>query len=33
MVARNKDLLCLYNLLDKLIVYENDEGGNLTTLA
>jgi hypothetical protein len=28
-----KDLFSLYNLLDKLIVYVKDEGGNLSTFA
>jgi hypothetical protein len=28
-----KDLLSSYNLLEKLIVYGKDEGGNLSTLA
>jgi hypothetical protein len=28
-----KDLLSLYNLLDKLITYVKDEGGNLFTFA
>jgi len=28
-----KDFLSLYNLLNKLIAYVKDEGGNLSTLA
>jgi hypothetical protein len=28
-----KELLSLYNLLDKLIAYVKDKGGNLSTLA
>ncbi len=28
-----KDLLTLYNLLDKVVAYVKDEGGNLSTLA
>jgi hypothetical protein len=33
MVAQLKQLLLFYNLLDKLITYMKDEGGNLSTLA
>jgi hypothetical protein len=33
MVVQVKDLLSLYNLLDKLIVYVKDKGGNLSTLG
>jgi hypothetical protein len=33
MVAQVKELLLSYNLLDKLITYMKDEGGNLSTLA
>jgi hypothetical protein len=33
MVAQVKDLMSLYNLLDKLIVYVKDEGGNTSTFA
>ncbi len=33
MVAQMKELLSSYNLLDKLIAYVKDEGGNLSTLA
>jgi hypothetical protein len=33
MVAQVKDLLLFYNLLDKIIAYVKNEGGNLSTLA
>jgi hypothetical protein len=33
MVAQVKELLSLYNLLDKLIAYVKDKGDNLSTLA
>jgi hypothetical protein len=33
MVMQVKDLLSLYNLLDKLITYVKDEGGNLSIHA
>ncbi len=33
MVVHVKDLLSLYNLLDKLITYVKDEGGNLSIYA
>ncbi len=33
MVTQVKELLSLYNLLDKLIVYVKDKGGNFSTLA
>ncbi len=33
MVAQVKDFLSSYNLLDKLIVYVKDKGGNMSTLA
>jgi hypothetical protein len=33
MGAQVKDLLSSYNLLDKLITYVKDEGGNLSTLT
>jgi len=33
MVMQVKDLLSFYNLLDKIIAYVKDEGGNLSTLA
>jgi len=33
MVAQMKELLSSYNLLNKLIAYVKDEGGNLSTLA
>jgi hypothetical protein len=33
MATQVKDLLSLYNLLDKLITYVKDAGGNLSTLA
>jgi hypothetical protein len=33
MAAQVKELLSSYNLLDKLIAYVKDEGGNLSTLA
>jgi hypothetical protein len=33
MEAHLKDLLSLYNLLNKVIVYVKDEGGNLSTFA
>jgi hypothetical protein len=33
MAAQLKELLLFYNLLDKLITYMKDEGGNLSTLA
>jgi len=33
MAAQVKELLLFYNLLDKLIIYVKDEGGNLSTLA
>ncbi len=33
MVVQVKDLLLSYILLDKLIVYVKDEGGNLSTLG
>jgi hypothetical protein len=33
MVAQVKDLMPSYNLLDKLIVYVNDKGGNMSTFA
>ncbi len=33
MVAQVKDLLALDNLLEKLVAYVKDEGGNLSTLA
>jgi hypothetical protein len=33
MEAHLKDLFSLYNLLDKLIAYVKDEGGNLSTFA
>jgi hypothetical protein len=32
MVTQVKDFLSLYNLLNKLIIYVQDEGGNLSTL-
>jgi len=32
-VAQVKELLSSYNLLDKLIAYVKDEGGNLSTLV
>ncbi len=32
MATQVKDLLCLYNLLDKVMAYIKDEGGNLTIL-
>jgi len=32
MAVQVKDLLSSYNLLDKLIAYVKDEGGNLSTL-
>jgi hypothetical protein len=31
MATQVKDLLSLYNLLDKVMAYIKDEGGNLTT--
>jgi hypothetical protein len=33
MVTQVKELLSSYNLLDKLIAYVKDKGGNLSTLA
>ncbi len=33
MAVQVKDFLSLYNLLNKLIAYVKDEGGNLSTLA
>jgi hypothetical protein len=33
MIAQAKDFLSSYNLLDKLIAYVNDEGGNMSTFA
>jgi len=33
MATQVKKLLSLYNLLDKLIAYVKDKGGNLSTLA
>ncbi len=33
MAAQGKELLLSYNLLDKLITYMKDKGGNLSTLA
>jgi hypothetical protein len=33
MTIQVKDLLSFYNLLDKIITYVKDEGGNLSTLA
>jgi hypothetical protein len=33
MATQVKDLLWLYNLLDKLIAYVKDKGGNLSTHA
>jgi hypothetical protein len=33
MVAQVKELLLSYNLLDKLIAYVKDEGGNLSTFT
>jgi len=33
MEAHLKDLLSLYNLLDKLIAYVNNKGGNLSIFA
>jgi hypothetical protein len=33
MVTQVKELLLSYNLLDKLITYMKDEGGNMSTLA
>jgi len=33
MATQVKELLLSYNLLDKLITYVKDEGGNLSTLA
>jgi hypothetical protein len=33
MVAQVKDFLSLYNLLNKLIIYVQAEGGNLSTFA
>jgi hypothetical protein len=33
MVTQIKDLFSFYNLLDKIIAYVKDEGGNLSTLA
>ncbi len=33
MVVWVKDLLSSYNILDKLIAYVKDEGGNLSTLT
>jgi hypothetical protein len=33
MATQVKDLLSLYNLLNKLITYVKDESGNLSTLA
>ncbi len=33
MTMQVKDQLSFYNLLDKIIVYVKDEGGNLSTLA
>jgi len=33
MAAQVKDFLPLYNLLDKLIAYVQDEGGNLSTFT
>jgi hypothetical protein len=33
MVAQVKELLSSYNLLDKLIAYVKDEGGNISNLA
>ncbi len=33
MVAQVKELLSCYNLLEKLIAYMKDKGGNLSTLA
>jgi hypothetical protein len=33
MAAQVKELLSCYNLLDKLIAYVKDKGGNLSTLA
>jgi hypothetical protein len=32
MATQVKDLLSLYNLLDKVMAYIKDEGGNLTIL-
>jgi hypothetical protein len=32
MAMQMKELLSFYNLLDKLIAYVKDEGGNLSTL-
>jgi hypothetical protein len=33
MVTQMKELLSFHNLLDKLITYMKDEGGNMSTLA
>jgi hypothetical protein len=33
MATQDKDLLSSYNLLDKIITYVKDKGGNLSTLA
>jgi hypothetical protein len=33
MVVQMKELLSLYNLLDKLMAYVKDEGGNFSTLV
>jgi hypothetical protein len=33
MAMQVKDFLSLYNLLDKLIAYVEDEGGNLSTFT
>jgi hypothetical protein len=33
MVVQIKELLSSYNLLDKLMAYVKDEGGNLSTLV
>ncbi len=33
MATHVKDLLSLYNLLDKLIAYVKDKGDNMSTLA